>query len=129
MNRAKDIDRLRIELQRRRRALQETARGAHEELRSLKDQERNPEYEETAQSELADYTLSQVVEQHRREMELIDIAFRRMDQGVYGECIDCGTDISLERLMALPFAIRCEEDARQHERDLRGGHAQASHTL
>lgn len=129
MKRTKDLDKLRQELQRRRRALLETSRGAHEELRTLKDQERSPEYEESAQSELADYTLSAVVESQRREMELIDAAFERMDQGVYGECVDCGSDISMERLWALPFAIRCEEDARLWERDRRGGHHQASHTL
>jgi DnaK suppressor protein len=129
MSRATELEKMRLLLQRRRRTLLETSRGANQELKSLHESDKNPEYEETAQSELADYTLSQVVEQHRREMELIDAAFRRMDQGVYGECVDCGADISLDRLRALPYAIRCEEDARQFERDRRGSPAQASHTL
>jgi DnaK suppressor protein len=129
MSRAQELEKLRLVLQQRRRALIETSRGAHEELKSLKDMERNPEYEETAQSELADYTLSAVVEQHRRELELIDAAFQRMDQGVYGECVDCGADIALDRLKALPFAIRCEEDARLFERERRGGPHQATPTL
>ncbi|MCI0571158.1 MAG: TraR/DksA C4-type zinc finger protein [Myxococcaceae bacterium] len=129
MSRAKELEKLRLVLQRRRRAVLETSRGAREELRALKDQERDPEYEEGAQSELADYTLSQLVESHRRELELIDSAFQRMDQGVYGECVDCGADIPLDRLRALPFAIRCEEDARMYERERRGSPQQANFTL
>ncbi|MFY0523863.1 TraR/DksA family transcriptional regulator [Archangium gephyra] len=59
---------------------------------------------------------------------LIDAALRRMDTGVFGTCVDCGYDIPIERLEALPFAIRCEEDATRHELEVRGGH-QATPTL
>ncbi len=34
-------------------------------------------------------------------------ALRRMDDGVYGACIDCEEDISLKRLAAVPWAARC----------------------
>ena len=57
----------------------------------------------------------------RREVMLIDAALRRMDTGVFGTCVDCGYDIPIERLEALPFAIRCEEDATRHELEMRGG--------
>jgi DnaK suppressor protein len=99
----------------------ESAQQVNEELRSLKEQERDPEYEEGAQSELADYTLSHLIENARKELELIDAAFARMEAGSFGLCVDCGTEIPIDRLEALPFAIRCEEDARHHERELRGG--------
>ena len=56
---------------------------------------------------------------------LIDAALRRMEVGVFGTCVDCGSDISLERLEALPFAIRCEEDARRHEQEMRGNNSAA----
>ncbi|AGC44777.1 DksA-like protein [Myxococcus stipitatus DSM 14675] len=121
MSRAKDLLRVREILQRRRREILTTSAGTHRELTALKEQERDPEYEENAQSELADYTLSSLMEAQRREVMLIDAALRRMDMGVFGECVDCGQEISMERLEALPFAIRCEEDATSHEQDMRGG--------
>ncbi|AKF81212.1 transcriptional regulator, TraR/DksA family [Myxococcus fulvus] len=122
MSRAQDLLRVREILQRRRREILTTSQGTHRELTALKEQERDPEYEENAQSELADYTLSSLMEAQRREVMLIDAALRRMDMGVFGECVDCGLEISKERLEALPFAIRCEEDATAHEQEMRGGH-------
>lgn len=122
MNRTTDFLKIREILQRRRREILHANMGAHRELTALKDQERDPEYEENAQSELADYTLSSLMESQRREIMLIDAALRRMDTGVFGECVDCGYEIPMDRLEALPFAIRCEEDATRHELETRGGH-------
>lgn len=121
MSRATDLNRIREILQRRRREIITANAGARRELTALKDQERDPEYEENAQSELADYTLSSLMESQRREIMLIDAALRRMDMGVFGDCVDCGFEIPIERLEALPFAIRCEEDASLHELETRGG--------
>ena len=115
MSRANEMIKIREILQRRRREILSANMGAHRELTALKDQERDPEYEENAQAELADYTLSSLMEAQRREIMLIDAALRRMDVGVFGECVDCGYEIPLDRLEALPFAIRCEEDATEHE--------------
>ncbi|KQW46316.1 MULTISPECIES: TraR/DksA family transcriptional regulator [unclassified Roseateles] len=48
-------------------------------------------------------------EQGRDTQELRDIAAARtrMDEGRYGECVDCGCDIPLPRLQAQPTAARC----------------------
>lgn len=116
-----ELRRVREQLQRRRRDLISAHEATRGELAALKEAERDPEYEEGAQIELADYTLSQLIENQRRELLLIDTAFQRMDQGNFGVCIDCGTDIPIERLEAVPFAIRCEEDARAREQDRVGG--------
>ncbi len=128
MNRVSDLRKIREILQRRRRDILDANQGAHRELKALKDQERDPEYEESAQAELADYTLSSLMEAQRREVMLIDAALRRMDMGVFGDCVDCGFEIPIERLEALPFAIRCEEDASLHELETRGG-TLATHSL
>lgn len=37
----------------------------------------------------------------------IDAALRRLDDGTYGVCIDCGTAVGRERLAALPATARC----------------------
>ena len=48
-------------------------------------------------------------EQDRDAAELREIraAFTRMDEGSYGICADCGTDIPLARLQVQPAALRC----------------------
>ncbi len=122
MTRGNELLRIRELLQRRRRDILNANEGAQRELTALKNQDRDPEYEENAQAELADYTLSSLMESQRREIMLIDAALRRMDTGVFGTCVDCGYEIPIERLEALPFAIRCEEDATRHELEMRGGH-------
>jgi len=38
-----------------------------------------------------------------------------MDDGDYGNCIDCGREIKAARLEALPFALRCIECADRSE--------------
>ena len=69
---------------------------------------------------LADDVLTTLSETARREVLLIDAALRRMDEGEYGECMDCGQEIPIERLRALPFTLRCQEDEEERERTLRG---------
>jgi DnaK suppressor protein len=34
-------------------------------------------------------------------------ALRRIDEGIFGTCLDCEEDISLKRLAAVPWAARC----------------------
>jgi len=48
-------------------------------------------------------------EMRNRERKLIDEALDSLDQGTYGECADCGEEISEKRLHALPFARLCVE--------------------
>jgi DnaK suppressor protein len=50
-------------------------------------------------------------------LRLIDIAIRRMDDGSYGRCLECGADISERRLRALPFAARCRDCEDIREKD------------
>jgi len=44
---------------------------------------------------------------HRENLVKIDEALRKLNEGTYGICEDCGDDISEERLKILPFAIYC----------------------
>jgi len=37
----------------------------------------------------------------------IDLALKRLEAGVYGDCMDCGVGIPLERLKASPQSLRC----------------------
>lgn len=47
------------------------------------------------------------IRNHMREQ--IDEALRRLDEGRYGICEDCGREIGEGRLKAVPFARRCVE--------------------
>ena len=39
----------------------------------------------------------------------INDALARLEDGAYGNCSDCGGEISDKRLRALPFAVRCKD--------------------
>lgn len=43
----------------------------------------------------------------RRELQEIEAALRRMDEGRWGLCEDCGAAIGRQRLLALPEARHC----------------------
>ena len=120
MDRSAEFDELRGRLTERRRALLETRASQQGELRALQSQDRDPEYEEGAQVKFAGDVLTTLSETARREVMQIDAALGRMDEGEYGTCVDCDQEIPIERLRALPFTLRCQEDEEQRERNLRG---------
>jgi len=43
----------------------------------------------------------------RARLRGIEQAMKRMAEGSYGICLDCGEDIPRDRLLAQPMAIRC----------------------
>jgi DnaK suppressor protein len=48
----------------------------------------------------------------RNTLKLIEEALDRLSEGTFGECINCGEEINLKRLDAIPWAphcIRCQE--------------------
>jgi DnaK suppressor protein len=45
----------------------------------------------------------------------INTALRRIDEGDYGDCFECGGEIAEARLRALPFAVRCRDCEAIHE--------------
>ena len=53
------------------------------------------------------------------EVRELEAARRRIADGAYGVCLDCGADIPLERLRAQPGASRCARCQTQHEKTYR----------
>ena len=47
------------------------------------------------------------VERDIAEVAAIDAALRRLDDGTYGRCVDCGTAIEAARLARSPEVARC----------------------
>jgi RNA polymerase-binding transcription factor DksA len=57
----------------------------------------------------SDYLL---VSTQGRDLQEIEEALQRLDEGIYGACEACGSDIERRRLEVLPsarFCLRCQE--------------------
>ncbi len=52
---------------------------------------------------------------HRENLLKIDEALRKLAEGTYGKCEDCGEDIIQERLKVIPFAIYCVDCKEKRE--------------
>jgi DnaK suppressor protein len=55
-------------------------------------------------------------ERSRAELEKVEAALRRLDDGTYGTCVSCGKPIAPERLEAIPWAPVCIDCARKGSR-------------
>ena len=103
-----DTDQLRQRLERRATQLREeiaqarhqpadTADAAHEVL-DRKDQADARAHDGVADAE---------IERDRTELADVQAALRRLADGSYGRCADCGEPIGAPRLQAQPAALRC----------------------
>ncbi len=56
-----------------------------------------------------------LIQMKSETLNKIDAALRRLEEGTYGDCFECGEEIAEARLRALPFAVRCKdcEEARE----------------
>ncbi len=50
-----------------------------------------------------------LIEMQAETLNKIDAALRRINEGTYGLCFECGAEIAEQRLRALPFAVRCRD--------------------
>jgi len=50
------------------------------------------------------------------ELRAFEAARKRLAEGAYGLCADCGVEIAFERLSVQPAALRCIDCQRRHER-------------
>ena len=73
-----------------------------------------------------------LIQMKSETLNKVNEALRRLEEGTYGNCFECGEEIAEARLRALPFAVRCKdceearETAEQRERQMaqkRGGSA------
>jgi RNA polymerase-binding transcription factor DksA len=56
------------------------------------------------------------MQRHLEELREIDDARTRIGNGRYGECVDCGRAIAVERLLAQPTAKRCVDCQSRYEK-------------
>jgi len=53
---------------------------------------------------------------HRDDLQKLDEAIRKLNEGTYGICEDCGDEISEKRLNILPYAIYCIDCKEKREK-------------
>ena len=56
-----------------------------------------------------------LIQMKAETLQRINEALKRLEDGKYGYCYECGDEIAEQRLRALPFAVRCKdcEEARE----------------
>jgi RNA polymerase-binding transcription factor DksA len=62
------------------------------------------------------------------EARAVEQAQQRLEEGLYGTCVECGKEIPAARLEAIPEAVRCIDDQQRYEGMLRerGGPPQST---
>ena len=115
MARKDALIRLHSRLVKRRDALRKALSG---DLESLSEYASTFEVGDTADAAVDtanDEISTQLAEIESRELEQIENALRRIEQGMYGSCEHCGGKIAEARLNALPYTSTCIECQRESE--------------
>jgi RNA polymerase-binding protein DksA len=107
---ARQLDELRSIMSARAGQLREEIRQTliksdHEQYAMIADQVRDLEDDSFADL-MVDVNLAEI-DRDLEELRLIDGAMRRLGDGSYGQCGECGSPIEIARLKATPFASRC----------------------
>ena len=111
-------------LEDRRRELSNDVQGRMRDVRDT-DKDRDVlDQGESSEVDIQEDIEFALIQMKSETLNKIDAALRRLDEGTYGGCFECGEEISEARLRALPFAVRCKdceearETAEQRERAL-----------
>lgn len=71
--------------------------------------------DESVANETVDVNTS-IANLRKQELDNIDTALQRIDENIYGICIECGAEIEVNRLLAIPVAKRCFDCKDRFER-------------
>jgi DnaK suppressor protein len=109
-------DELKKMLEDRRRELMTEVQGKIRDARAEGGKEREVlDQGESSEVDIQEDIEFALIQMKAETLNKIDAALRRLDEGTYGDCFECGDEISEARLRALPFAVRCKdcEEARE----------------
>ena len=76
-------------------------------LRTAVDGARVVEQQDGSPGESSDDLDTALVQMKSETLARVELALRRLEDGTYGDCAECGRPIPTPRLQALPFAVRC----------------------
>jgi len=101
---------LKAMLEERRRELMHEVQGRMRDVRADGNKERDVYDEgETSEVDIQDDIEFALIQMKTETLQRINEALRRLDEGNYGNCFECGEEIARPRLRALPFAVRCKD--------------------
>ena len=103
-------------LEDRRRELLHEVQGKMRDARTAGTNERDVlDQGESSEVDIQDEIEFALIQMKAETLNKIDAALRRLEEGTYGDCFECGDEIAAARLRALPFAVRCKdcEEARE----------------
>lgn len=92
----------------------ELMRSGHEHFADLAG-----EVPDVGEASVADMLVDQefaIVSRQMDELSQVVAAQKRLSEALYGECDECGAEIGLQRLLAVPHATRCIACQGQHEK-------------
>jgi DnaK suppressor protein len=107
---------LKTMLEERRRELMTDVHGRIHNVRADRRQEREVLDEgESSDVDIQEDIELALIQMKSETLAKVNDALRRLDDGTYGRCFECGEPIAEARLRALPFAARCKdcEEARE----------------
>ena len=97
-------------LDNRRRELVAEVQGRMRDVRNDGNKDRDVlDQGESSEVDIQEDIELALIQMKSETLNKIDAALRRLDDGSYGDCFECGDEISEARLRALPFAVRCKE--------------------
>ena len=103
-------------LDNRRRELMAEVQGRMRDVRTEGNKERDAmDQGESSEVDIQEDIELALIQMKSETLNKIEAARRRLEDGTYGDCFECGDEISEARLRALPFAVRCKdcEEARE----------------
>ena len=105
---------LREALERERAEISNKSKRALDEIRAEKSGGSDSIDESTEEQGTA--SLLRLKDREKKYLTKINQALERMEDGTYGECLECGEPIPVKRLRARPAAIFCIECKEERER-------------
>ena len=105
-------------LEERRRELMHQVKGKIRSVRADGTKERDGYDEgETSEVDIQEDIEFALIQMKTETLHKINEALQRLEEGSYGNCFECGDEVSEARLRALPFAVRCKDCEQAREND------------
>jgi DnaK suppressor protein len=111
-----DIEKLKTRLLEKEADLASTIARFQTEARGSGQAEVGDEADTAVSSEDTDTALYESGIEYQTLKDVRD-ALRRIENGTYGRCVDCGREIAPARLEAVPWTPYCREDQEKHDKE------------
>ena len=102
----KELEDIKQDLLKKRQALMDEVQAKYAASREI-GETNVPDLADVSSNAYSREMLLNLSEAHHRQMQDIDAALLRLDEGEYGVCAECGEDISPRRMEVRPFSRYC----------------------